>query len=96
MIYAAGLTIAHLIWGQGLDNSLQKMTLEEKVGQLFIVCFKGEEANQTSKTMSLSDQMRLLQSIQKDLAEIEKTYLLDPKNQETKIFRATFLRQINR
>ncbi|MBS0627820.1 MAG: hypothetical protein JSS09_06370, partial [Verrucomicrobia bacterium] len=32
-------------------SSLEEMTIEEKVGQLFIVCFKGEEANEDSKTL---------------------------------------------
>ena len=31
--------------------SLTEMTLEEKVGQLFIVCFKGKQVNDEAKTL---------------------------------------------
>ncbi|MES2198558.1 MAG: glycoside hydrolase family 3 protein [Chlamydiota bacterium] len=34
-----------------LTSPLEEMTLEEKVGQLFIVCFKGEEANEDAKIL---------------------------------------------
>ena len=31
--------------------SAQDMTLEEKVGQILVVCFKGEEANENAKAL---------------------------------------------
>ena len=34
-----------------IASPLKEMTLEEKVGQLFIVCFKGEQVNEEAKTL---------------------------------------------
>lgn len=34
-----------------IASPLAKMTIEEKVGQLFVVCFKGEEVNEDSKIL---------------------------------------------